>query len=345
MVQFNKFIESSKGRFTWLAIMFFLLIFPSPYANVNRNFTVYDLLIYLVVAGMSWFAIYHLSGKLNLKYKKLWRILSIIVPFFSFLIFLIVKNKYLNIPKEERIQDSRKIVFIKLFSLMGFFIFIVISLYFLIEVDNYYRFVIDYSNLANKEINTTNDLNKIYGDLSKTPQKNLYIKSLNLIDKNISILKEQDITLREIKNNLLAFVFPETRKRIESAEQSTEFLQNSNKASMEWNKSALDNGYASDKTQNLLKKVENLNNKKDRAYIDLELTRHPSLISLLLGNLLAMTVYLIVFVYGLLLAIFLACMTYTRFKQKQKFTSLKWFGLFVVDILTLSLFILTLLYF
>ncbi len=334
---FSKLMASNKGRLAWLLLMFLVLfILPHP---------MYDLLTWFMEALLAWFAVSYLSDKLNLKYKKIWKIFSIAIPFFSFLAFLIIKNRYLNsLSNRRKITGSRKIVFIKLFSLIGSFIFIVISLYFLVTVDNYYKFVNNYLNLANKDASVGNEINKTFNDLSKNPQKSLYISSLDLLNKANSIFNEESLIINNIKNNLLVLLFPEVKKRIDSAEQFNKYLLTLNEVSLVWNKSAIESGYASDKTQNLLKNVDKISNLK-KNYTDLELTRHPTLASMIFGNLFTASIYLIVLVYGLILVVFSSFMSFIRFKQKQKFVSFKWFGLFVINILSLGLFILTLFYF
>lgn len=330
-------MASNKGRLAWLFLMFLVLfILPHP---------TYDLLTFLIEAFLAWFAISYLSDKLNLKYKKLWKTFSIIIPFFSFLVFLIIKNKYLNPQSSKsKITDSRKIVFIKLVSLIGSFIFIAISLYFLVTVDNYYKFVNNYLSLANEDAKVDNKINKTFNDLSKNPQKSLYISSLDLLNKANSIFNEESLAINNIKNNLLVLLFPEVKKRLDSAEQFNKYLLTLNKVSLVWNKSAIESGYSSNKTQNLLKNVDKISN-LGKSYRDLELTLHPTLASLIFGNLFTASIYLIVFIYGIILVIFSSFMSFIRFKQKQKLATFKWFGLFVINILSLGLFILTLFYF
>jgi hypothetical protein len=88
MKWFNDLMSTNKGRLFWLLIIIGAAFIPVPQA--------YDYVTTILVIILGWIAVYHLSNKLNVKHKKLWRIMAIFLSASVYIIFLIVKRKQLR---------------------------------------------------------------------------------------------------------------------------------------------------------------------------------------------------------------------------------------------------------
>lgn len=93
MKWFEKLMSSNKGRVAWFIFMIIILFIPTPQG--------YGFTISIIELFLAWFAVSYLSDKLNLKHKKLWKIMAIILGGLTYIVFLIVKRKQLKSIKQE----------------------------------------------------------------------------------------------------------------------------------------------------------------------------------------------------------------------------------------------------
>lgn len=85
---FKKMMDSNKGRIFWLLLMIGVFYIPTPQGK--------EFIVISTEVILAWLGVNYLSEKVNVKYKKLWKIMSIILGLFTYMVFLFVKRKQLN---------------------------------------------------------------------------------------------------------------------------------------------------------------------------------------------------------------------------------------------------------
>lgn len=88
MKWFEKLMNSGKGRVFWLVFMIAVLFIPLSQEN--------QFVITIIEMFLAWFAIDYLSSKLNLKHKKIWKILALFFNVITYPAFLFIKRKQLR---------------------------------------------------------------------------------------------------------------------------------------------------------------------------------------------------------------------------------------------------------
>ncbi len=88
MKWFKNLMSTNKGRIFWLVFMVVVGFMPIP-----QN---YYFVVLILEIALAWIGIDHLSNRLNIKHKKIWRIMAVFFTVFTYLMFLIVKRKQLK---------------------------------------------------------------------------------------------------------------------------------------------------------------------------------------------------------------------------------------------------------